>query len=266
MALREFELAGRSALVTGAGRGIGKGIALTLAEAGADVAVTALTQSHAVGVAEQIGHLGRRGLGMAADATRLNDMGKVAEQVLAQFGHLDVLVNCVGDSIPGLVAPQPHSQQQVMDEDDWHRIIDINLTEAFIGCRALGAHLLERRSGCVINIASFAALRPRPGAVAYATAKAGLTRFTDSLALEWAPYGVRVNAIAPGLFPDPEDVSEEFLRRQETRALDEVPLGRYGRLREVGLMAVFLASDAAAYVTGQMFCVDGGWTLKWGGF
>jgi NAD(P)-dependent dehydrogenase (short-subunit alcohol dehydrogenase family) len=148
-----------------------------------------------------------------------------------------------------------------MTEADWHSIVDINLTQAFTACSAFGKHLLEQRSGSVINISSFAALRPRAEIVAYAAAKAGLSRFTESLALEWAPYDVRVNAIAPGQFPDIDTLTDEQLRQRDERAAQDIPLRRVGRLREVGLLAVYLASAASAYVTGQTFVIDGGMTL-----
>lgn len=259
--LPELDLQGRKALVTGAGRGIGKGIARVLAEAGCDVAINSYTQANADKVAAEVLAMGRRGIGIAADATRLSEMERVADLVLTEFGHLDILINCVGDSIRGGVAPRPGSDSRVMTEADWHSIVDINLTQAFTGCSAFGKHLLERRSGCVINISSFAALRPRAEIVAYAAAKAGLTRFTESLALEWAPYDVRVNAIAPGQFPDTDTMTDEQLRQRDERAGQDIPLRRVGRLREVGLMAAFLASDACAYVTGQTFAIDGGMTL-----
>ena len=261
MPLPEFDLTDRTVLITGAGRGIGRGIALVLAEAGAHVAVTALSEANAARVAGEVARLGRRGLGLAADATKLADMERLAQRVLDEFGHLDVLVNCVGDAIPGPVAPLPDRESRAMSEADWHTILDVNLTQAFTGCRAFGPHLLGRRQGCVINISSFAALRARANMGAYAAAKAGLTRFTESLALEWAPYGVRVNAIAPGLFPDPDQLPAEEFRRREAAAARTVPLGRVGRLREVGLLAAYLASDAAAYVTGQTFYLDGGLTV-----
>jgi NAD(P)-dependent dehydrogenase (short-subunit alcohol dehydrogenase family) len=259
--LREFDLTGKTALVTGAGRGIGKGIARVLAEAGCDVAVNSLTQANADTVAAEVRAAGRRGFGIAADATRLGEMERVADRVLSEFQHLDVLVNCVGDSIRGAVAPRPDKDGAVMSEADWHSILDINLTQAFTSCSAFGKHLLERRSGSVINISSFAALRPRAEIVAYAAAKAGLSRFTESLALEWAPYDVRVNAIAPGQFPDIDTMTEDQLRQRDERASQDIPLRRVGRLREVGLLAVYLASEAAAYVTGQTFAIDGGMTL-----
>jgi NAD(P)-dependent dehydrogenase (short-subunit alcohol dehydrogenase family) len=259
--LPEYDLQGKTALVTGAGRGIGKGIVRVLAEAGCDVAVNSYTQANADAVAAEVSAAGRRGFGIAADATRLPEMERVADQVLSEFGHLDILIPCVGDSIRGGVAPRPGVGGHVMSESDWHSIVDINLTQAFTACSAFGRHLLEQGSGAVINISSFAAVRPRAEIVAYAAAKAGLSRFTESLALEWAPYGVRVNAIAPGQFPDIDSITDEQLRLRDERAAHEIPLRRVGRLREVGLLAIYLASSASAYVTGQTFVIDGGMTL-----
>ena len=261
MALPDFDLAGRTALVVGGSRGIGKGIAAVLAEAGADVAIASLNEQNSRRMAREIESLGRRSMAVGADATKLADMERLAERVIGEWGNLDVLVNAVGDSIRAHVAPLPGQDVRVMSEQDWHAILDVNLTEAFTGCRAFGAHFLNRGTGSVINISSFAAILPRAEAIAYSAGKAGLTRFTDALALDWGPYGVRVNAIAPGYFPDPDQVSPDFKRQQEERALREVPLRRVGLLREVGLMAVYLASDAASYVTGQTFYIDGGLTI-----
>ena len=264
MSLKEFDLTGRVAVITGGGRGIGKGIALVLAEAGCDVVITGAGEANAKRVADEVKKLGRRGLGLAADATKLADTQRAADRVLADFGKVDILVNCVGDSIPGTVAPLPDTTGQpsrAMSEADWHTIVDINLTQAFTGCRAFGPHMLARKSGCVVNISSFAALRGRPNMVAYAAAKAGLTKLTEALALEWAPYNVRVNAIAPGRFPDPDQMSADDWRRREEEAAKAIPLRRNGKLREVGLMTAYFASDAAAYVTGQTVAIDGGMTL-----
>ena len=261
MALPEFDLTGKRVLITGAGRGIGRGIALVLAEAGADVGVTALSAETSGRVAQEVSELGRRGFGWAADATRVADTEALAEKVYAEMGGLDVLINCVGDSIRGDVAAAPSGESKVLTEADWHSIVDINLTQAFTGCHVFGPHLLREGTGNVINISSFAALRPAAGMVAYASAKAGLSRFTESLALEWAPFGVRVNAIAPGTFPDTAQMTAEARARREAQGAPGVPLGRSGELREVGLLAVYLPSDAAAYVTGQTFAIDGGRTL-----
>lgn len=199
--------------MTGDGRGIGRGIALALAEAGADVGVTALGEANAARVAREIAALGRRGFGWAADGTSVVAMEAVAGRALDQLGGLDVLVNCIGDSIRGAVAEGTHGAPSVVSERDWHTVIDVNFTQAFVGCHVFGPRLLAQHAGCVVNVSSFAALRPSAHMSAYAAAKAGLMRFTECLALEWAPHGVRVNAIAPGSFPDPEQISAEALRR-----------------------------------------------------
>jgi len=149
-----------------------------------------------------------------------------------------------------------------MTEEEWHHVIDVNLTEAFQGRRAVGPHLLERRQGSVINISGWASFRGRANSVAYAAAKTGLMRFTESLAQEWAPYGVRVNCVAPGYFPDPEQMSAEAYQTRQDQAVRDVPLGRVGELKEPGSLSVFLASPAAAYITGQTWAVDGGVSIK----
>lgn len=261
MPLPEYSLEGKRVLITGAGRGIGKGIALVLAEAGADVAVTALTPTYVNQVADAVRKLGRRGLAFVADATSQDEMDGLAREVLAQLGGLDVLINCVGDAITKPVVPVPGRDGEGMSQADWQKIVDINLTQAFLGCRAFGAHFLEQRRGSIINISSFAAFQARPLRSAYDAAKAGLNQFTRSLALEWAPFNVRVNAIAPGIFPDPDQMTPNEFRQREEQLARQVPLGRVGRLREVGLLAVYLASDASAYVTGQSFNIDGGMTI-----
>jgi len=157
--------------------------------------------------------------------------------------------------LPGTATPG-------MTEDEWRFIVDINLTEAFQGCRALGPHFLARRQGSVVNISGWASFRGRAGSAAYDAAKAGVMRFTESLAQEWAPFGVRVNAVAPGSFPDPEQMSAEAYQQREAAAAKSVPLRRVGRLKEVGYLAVFLASPAASYVTGQTWAVDGGVSIQ----
>jgi NAD(P)-dependent dehydrogenase (short-subunit alcohol dehydrogenase family) len=262
MSLSVFDITGQKVLLVGAGRGIGKGIALAFAEAGADVAISALTPNGVNKVAKEIKAMGRTALPLTGDATKAAAMDRIAQQAVAQLGQVDVLVNCVGDSIRKPVVKLPDSNVEGMTEEEWRFIVDINLTEAFQGCRALGPHLLERRQGCVINISGWASFRGRPESAAYDAAKAGVMRFTECLAQEWAPYSVRVNAIAPGTFPDPEQMSEEAFRARDEGAKGQIPLGRVGRLKEIGYLAVYLASPAASYVTGQTWAVDGGVSIK----
>ncbi len=262
MSIAEFDVTGQKVLLVGAGRGIGKGIAMVFAEAGADVAITGLTSTGASKVAEEARALGGQAIALAGDATKSADMDRIAEQVLAEFGHVDTLVNCVGDSIRKPVVKLPGTDLEGMTESDWHHVVDINLTEAFQGCRALGSHMLERGEGCVINISGWASFRGRAQYSAYDAAKTGLLRFTECLAQEWAPYGVRVNAIAPGIFPDPDQITAEAYQARQESAKNYVPLGRVGGLKEPGYLAVFLASQAGSYITGQTWAVDGGISIK----
>ena len=140
-------------------------------------------------------------------------------------------------------------------------MVDINLTEAFMGCRAIGPHFLERREGKVINISGFAARKGAPELLAYSVAKAGVARLTQTLALEWAPYNVTVNSIAPGYFPDPETSEPSRIADRREWAKKAVPLGRVGELREVGLLALYLVSVASNYLTGETIYLDGGATF-----
>jgi len=188
MSLAEFDITGQKVLVVGAGRGIGKGIALAFAEAGADVAITSLSEATVGKVAGEVRALGRSALPLTGDATKAVDMDRIASQVLAEFGHIDTLVNCVGDSIRKPVVKLPGTTDDGMTEDEWHHVVNINLTEAFQGCRAVGPHMLERGQGSVINISGWASFRGRPGSAAYDAAKAGVMRFTESVSQEWAPF------------------------------------------------------------------------------
>ncbi len=263
MPLAELSLAGKHALVIGAGRGIGEGIALVLAEAGADVGVVALTAANAERVAQCIRDQGRQSLALSADATRQADLDRVAAQTLAAFGTLDILVNSVGDSIRGPLVPLP-GQGNVgvgLDQATWQHILDLNLTAAVLGCRAFGPHMLERRSGCIVNVSSYNVFRPGSNKLPYEAGKAALIHATKSLAVEWAPYGVRVNCVAPGLFPDPNQKTPEEMQQWLAENASRPLVKREGRLREVGLLTAFLASEAAAYITGQTVVIDGGLSL-----
>ncbi len=262
MSLDIFDVSGQKVLLVGAGRGIGKGIALAFAQAGADVAVTGLTSTGVNQVAAEIRAMGGTCLPLTGDATKAEPMAEIAAKTIAEFGQIDTLINCVGDAIRKPVVKLPDNDLPGMTEAEWHNIVDINLTEAFQGCRAVGPHLLERRAGSVINISGWASFRGRPLSAAYDASKAGVMRFTECVAQEWAPYGVRCNAIAPGTFPDPAQMTPETFAARDAAAGDTVPLARVGRLIEVGYLAVYLASPAATYVTGQTWAIDGGVSIK----
>ena len=169
----------------------------------------------------------------------------------------------LGDSIRKPLVALPGTDGKGLSDEELKFIMDINLTEALLCTRAVGPHMLERRSGKVINISSFTAHAGGGDLVVYTAAKAGLVGFTRAQALEWAPYGIHVNAISPGFFPDPVTVGEERAQQTQERCEQTVPLKRAGRLREVGLLALYLASDASDYMTGQTIILDGGSGFSW---
>lgn len=260
----EFDVTGRAVLITGAGRGIGKGIAQVLAEAGADVAINALTETHVVPLAAELAAAtGRTVVPVIADVTAAAGAGRAVDEALAKLGRIDVLVNALGDSIrtPLVGLPGGEAAGQPIADGDLGFIMDINLTEALLCTRAVGPHMLARGSGKVINISSWTGRQGGGEMVLYTTAKTALAGFTRAQALEWAPHGIQINCIAPGLFPDIVTGGPERVRRSEQRARAEVPLGRTGRLREVGYLALYLASGASDYMTGQTIALDGGLSL-----
>ena len=264
MTIPEYDLTGKVAFVTGAGRGIGTGIAQALAEAGADVVVNSLTDKYVTGLAAGIAKsTGRRVVPLVADVTKSDEVERAVARILGEFGALHILVNNLGDSIRKPLVPSGAGGGSVLGDDELKFIMDVNFTATVLCTRAIGPHMLARRSGKVINIGSFASLRGGTSLTIYAAAKTGLVGFTRALALEWAPAGVQVNMIAPGLFPDPVTSGEAGHAERVERARNTVPLGREGKLREVGLLSVYLASAASDYMTGQTLYLDGGQTVAW---
>lgn len=260
----EYDVSGKVVFITGAGRGIGKGIAQVLAEAGADIALNALTPRYVESTAADLAKAtGRRAVPVMADVTKSDGVQQAIDTVLREFGRIDVLINNLGDAIrkPLVALPGKAEAAAALSEDEMKFVMDINLTEALLCTRAVGPHMLERRAGKVINISSWTAGQGGGEMVIYTVAKTALVGFTRAQALEWAPYGVYVNAIAPGIFPDPVTSGEERARQSSQRAAQTVPLGRAGRLCEVGLLALYLASSASDYMTGQTIFLDGGLSL-----
>ncbi len=254
----DFRIDGRPVIVTGAARGIGKGIVRVFAEAGARVLVTALTDKYLKLMSEEFDALGYDVVTLVADATDADDWQRTVDMALDRWGHVDALVNNLGDAITRDLVPPPGSSEKELSDEEWNRVVDINLTHAFLGCRALGPHFIGRRKGKVVNISSTSARRGTPGALAYSVAKAGLVSLTQTLALEWAPYRINVNSIAPGSFPDPEFGDPRSLEARRKDAATSVPLGRVGDPREVGLLAHYLIADASNYMTGETIYLDGG--------
>jgi NAD(P)-dependent dehydrogenase (short-subunit alcohol dehydrogenase family) len=257
-----YDVTDKVIFITGAGRGIGKGIAQVLAAAGADIVLNALTNRYVEDTAADIAKAsGRRVMPLLADVTRWDDVQRAVDTILREFGRLDVLINNLGDAIRKPLVALPDQPGAALTDDEVQFVMDVNLTEAILCTRAVGPHMLERRSGKVINISSFTAGKGGGDMVVYTIAKTALVGFTRAQALEWAPYRVQVNAIAPGIFPDPVTSGDDGARRSAARAAQLVPLGREGRLQEVGYLALYLASAASDYMTGQTIYLDGGLSL-----
>ena len=250
--LKEFSLSGSTALVTGGGRGIGRAIALTLAEAGADVAISARTLSQVEQVAEEIQALNRRSLALQVDVTDPLSVDQMVAHTTNQLGRIDILVNNAGIWGTSSVAS--------FGNDTWQRTIETNLSGPFYCCRAVASQMLERRSGRIINVSSTAGSMAAVGGAAYTSSKAALNMLTKVLALEWAPYNVGVNSIGPGWFET--GMTKTSLETPEKRAEVEsiIPMRRLTSLRDLGLLAVYLASPASNWMTGQVIHLDGGET------
>jgi len=247
-----FSLQGKTALVTGCKRGIGKAMALGLAEAGADiVGVSASLETSGSDVEKEVTALGRNFQGYAADFSDRKALYAFIEQVKKDHPQIDILINNAGNILRKPAAEHP--------DDYWDKIIEINLNAQFVLSREFGKDMVERGSGKIIFTASLLTFQGGITVPGYAASKGGIGQLTKALANEWAPKGVNVNAIAPGYIATD---NTEALRNDETRSkqiLDRIPAGRWGEAEDFKGAAVFLASDAAAYVHGSILTVDGGW-------
>jgi 2-deoxy-D-gluconate 3-dehydrogenase len=248
-----FGLEGKVALVTGAGAGIGAAIALALARSGADVAC-----HHRGGAScetdERIRALGRRSVCLSADLADRTAQDALVAGALREFGRIDILVNNAGT-----IRRAPAADYS---DADWDHLLEVNLSAPFRLARQVGKHMLERKTGRIVNVASLLSFQGGIRVPGYAASKGGVAQFTKALANEWAPFGVNVNAIAPGYIVTSNTAE---LRADPTRSrqiLERIPAGRWGEADDIAGAAVFLCSEASRYVTGHVLVVDGGWMAR----
>jgi NAD(P)-dependent dehydrogenase (short-subunit alcohol dehydrogenase family) len=247
-----FDLAGKVAIVTGGGSGIGRQLAEGLAEAGADVVVCARKVERCEQAAEELRALGVRALGLRCDVRVRDEVQAVVDRTRAELGRLDILVNNAGTAWGA--SPEEYPLE------GWQKVLDVNLTGVFLCSQAAGRLMIEQGSGKIVNVASVAGLSGAPpelmDAVGYSTTKGGVVAFTRDLATKWARHGITVNAIAPGWFPT--DLNRTLLEAQPDAYLERIPLRRFGGPDDLKGAIVFLASAASDFVTGQTIVVDGG--------
>ncbi len=255
MVLDQFSLAGQVGIVTGGGQGLGWAFCQAFAEAGADLVIAEINPETGQQAAERVRSMGRGALFVQTDIRKKNDIDIMVSRALDKFGKIDFLMNNAG-----VVFWRPAEEITV---EEWQNLMDVNLNGLFFCCQAVGKHMIARRSGRIINIASMSGVivnTPQPQA-AYNTSKAAVIHLTKSLAAEWAKYGIRVNAIAPGYMSTP--MSDKYLADPQYGRfwMNLTPLHRPGQPEELGPLAVYLASEASSFVTGSAILIDGGYTV-----
>jgi NAD(P)-dependent dehydrogenase (short-subunit alcohol dehydrogenase family) len=246
------KLTGKTAVITGASRGLGKAMALALAAEGARIALVARDRERLDAVAAEIGAANGQATVVPADVTSEDEVLRIEKEIAAQFGNVDILINNAG-----VIVRKPITEFTL---EEWRRVMDTNVTGAFLMCRSFVPHMRGRGYGRILNMTSTMSRVSLPGRSAYSASKAALLGITRALALELAGDGITVNGISPGPFPT--ELNQSLEPEASAQILANVPLGRWGRAEEVGQLAVYLCSEDAGFITGTDILIDGGWCAR----
>ena len=248
-----FSLSGKTAIVIGGGGHVCSALAEGFAATGANVVIIDLRIEKATSIAEKLKNIyGIKSIGLSADVTIKTELQTAVDQAVSEFEEIEIAVNGAG-----INSPEPFLE---IKEEDWHKVVDSQLTATYLGCQVIGKHMVSRNKGSIINISSASADPALSKAYAYSAAKAGIRNLTQNLGREWAKQGVRVNAIRPGFFPTDWNRKNFITKERETAILNHTPMGRFGETHELIGAAIYLASDASNFVTGSELIVDGGFS------
>jgi len=251
--LEKFKLDGKVAFITGGSRGLGKAMAEAIGQAGGNVVVVSRNVEECKKVAKEIEEkTGKKSLGMKVDVRNQKEIEEAVKKTIEEFGKIDILITSAGINI--------RKPAETFPFDEFSRIIDTNFYGTWHCCRIVGKYMIERRYGRIITIGSILSTVTLPERTAYSSSKGGVLQLTKTLAVEWAKYNITVNCICPGPFETA--INEKIFKNPEIRKffLERIPMGRFGKVEEVGALAVFLSSDACPYITGTAIYIDGGWT------